>query len=188
MVDVYVGIGSNIEPHRHIRLAMKLLSARFPSIEYSRVFESEAVGFNGANFLNLVGRFSSSDVESSLVASAVLETECGVNFEQTNLLANLAQQLKQIEDDIGRIRGAEKFAARNIDIDILLFGELESEQPVQLPRGEILENAYVLWPLSEMSPNLTLPKSKTTYTQCWRQFDRESQVIKPIEFNSETLS
>ncbi len=183
MVDVYVGIGSNIEPHRHIKMAMTLLSARFPSIEYSRVFESEAVGFNGANFLNLVGRFSSSDVELGPVASLDLEKNCGDDFDQTKLVASLAQQLKRIEDDIGRVRGGEKFAARNIDIDILLFGELRSERPVQLPRGEILENAYVLWPLSEMSPNLTLPKSKITYTECWRQFDRESQVIKPIDFS-----
>jgi 2-amino-4-hydroxy-6-hydroxymethyldihydropteridine diphosphokinase len=163
-------------------MAMELLSAHFPSIEYSRVFESEAVGFEGANFLNLVGRFSSLDVERSLVASVNLEKDSGDKIEQSKLVAILAQQLKQIEDDIGRVRGSEKFAARNIDIDILLFGELKSEQPVQLPRGEILENAYVLWPLSELSPNLTLPGLNTTYTECWQRFDQDSQVIKPVDF------
>jgi 2-amino-4-hydroxy-6-hydroxymethyldihydropteridine diphosphokinase len=182
VVDIYIGIGSNIEPHRHIKQAIESLSGCFPSIKFSRVFESQAIGFEGDNFLNLVALFNSDDLESLPEPSYDPSSEKTAPAMELELL-KLVSQLKQIENDIGRARNGEKFSARNIDIDILLFGGYQCDSPIELPRQEIFENAYVLWPLSELSPRLTLPKSEKTYTQCWREFDQSSQVLKPVSFD-----
>ena len=77
--------------------------------------------------------------------------------------------------------GGQKFSDRNIDIDILLFGDLQTEHPIELPRDEILKNAYVLWPLAELAPELRDPLSHKYYAESWSEFDKSSQTLKPIE-------
>lgn len=155
---VYLGIGSNIEAAKHVAAAKKALSDYFPGAIFSRTFESEAVGFSGDNFLNLVA-------EVSTQAS----------------LDELIVELKTLEDQLGRERGGEKFSSRTIDIDILLYGDLICESPIVLPREEILENAYVLWPLAEMRPELTVPGSKATYWQKWQEYDQSKQNLNPVD-------
>ncbi len=158
MVAVYIGIGSNIQPVENIHQAKALLDKQFPNITYSRVFESESVGFEGNNFLNLVACF---------------------NSEQS--LNQVVEQLKSIEDQMGRVRGAKKFCDRQIDIDVLLYGDAILSQPVEVPRGEILENAYVLWPLSELAAELVHPGSTLNYGQLWQSFDKSSQNLTPVD-------
>ena len=153
----YLGIGSNIDAENNIFLAKKAIVECFEVAEFSAIYESAAVGFKGDNFHNLVARVA------------------------TNLSLNeLLAQLKSLEQSLGRQRSAERFSSRSIDIDILLFGELVCEQPIQLPREEIRHNAYVLWPLAELSPELIEPGGTRTYGQLWRQFDKSSQQIKKI--------
>lgn len=76
-----LSIGSNINAATNLRLAHGALLEQFGNIQCSQVFESEAVGFEGDNFLNLV---------------AVIATEIP--------LPTIAGKLKQIEDDLGRDR------------------------------------------------------------------------------------
>ena len=54
MALIYIGIGSNIEPERHVPLGIQALEAEFSALRLSAVYESAAVGFCGANFYNLV--------------------------------------------------------------------------------------------------------------------------------------
>lgn len=162
MVDIFVGIGSNIEPQKNISKALVLLRDRFPSIEFSSIFESEAIGFKGDNFLNIVGKFNLNEVES---------------------LSELVTSLKEIEIQLGRQRADKKFSARTIDIDVLLYGDMQTDSPVELPRGEILENAYVLWPLSELAPDLKHPVNGKNYRQLWAQFDKSVQSLEPIKLS-----
>ena len=54
MALIYIGVGSNIEPKRHVPLGIKELAAEFAALRLSSVYESAAVGFSGANFYNLV--------------------------------------------------------------------------------------------------------------------------------------
>jgi len=107
------------------------------------------------------------------------------NDEPVDLLNKLLRELKTIEQQLGRQRGDQKFSARRIDIDILLFGDLVIKQPVELPRDEILKNAYVLWPLSELAPELIHQSAhsneRISYQQLWQQFDRSKQQLKPID-------
>ena len=55
----FVGLGSNLEREVRIRQAVNALRARVGEIELSPVYDSEAVGFDGNNFLNLVAAFDS---------------------------------------------------------------------------------------------------------------------------------
>ncbi|TQV74868.1 2-amino-4-hydroxy-6-hydroxymethyldihydropteridine diphosphokinase [Aliikangiella marina] len=157
---VYLGVGSNIDADHHINIAKQAIQTYYPSSQFSRTFESEAVGFVGDNFLNLVA-----------------EIETSTPLEQ------LIEDIKHLEDQLGRVRGGEKFSSRTIDIDILLYGDLICEKPIVLPRDEILENAYVLWPLSEMRPLLKVPGSNQTYSQKWQAFNKDSQKIVPLDKN-----
>ncbi|MFT6732607.1 MAG: 2-amino-4-hydroxy-6-hydroxymethyldihydropteridine diphosphokinase [Polaribacter sp.] len=161
MVDVYIGIGSNIEPERNFKAVYLLLKEAFPSIRFSRIFQSSAIGFVGDDFYNSVAKFS-----VDLCAAS-----------QLSKLENVLGQLKSIENQLGRSKRDKKFSARVIDIDILLFGELVCDEPIQLPRGEIVENAYVLWPLSEIAPDLIHPVENKSYLELWSEFDKGSQKL-----------
>lgn len=155
---VYLGIGSNIDAKNNIAKAKAVLSEHFNSVRFSRTFESEAVGFKGDNFLNLVA-----EINTNIV------------------LADLIEQIKLLENQLGRVRGGAKFSSRHIDIDILIYGDNICQQPIVLPREEILHNAYVLWPLSELAPQLSEPGGSQTYTELWANFDKTRQNLRPID-------
>ena len=53
MARVYLSLGSNQEPHRYLRAALDELRARFGSLDVSPAYRSAAVGFDGADFINL---------------------------------------------------------------------------------------------------------------------------------------
>ena len=178
MVDIFIGIGSNIEPQKNVSMTLELLRLKFPSIIFSRIFESEAVGFDGDNFLNLVAKFKLKDLDSNRSGTSDLIAKYSNSIEQ---LSFLVAELKEIENQLGRKRGDKKFSARNIDIDVLLFGDLQIDEPVELPRSEILDNAYVLWPLSELVPDSKHPGSDKTYAEYWREFDKSLQKLEPVE-------
>jgi 2-amino-4-hydroxy-6-hydroxymethyldihydropteridine diphosphokinase len=154
---VYLGLGSNINAHENINKAKAVLANLFENTRFSQTFESEAVGFEGDNFLNLV---------AEITVRGSLET--------------LIKRLKEVEDDLGRVRAGAKFSSRHIDIDILLFGDLVCSQPIILPREEIRQNAYVLWPLAELVPDLVEPGGSLTYAQLWSKFDKNLQQVSPI--------
>jgi 2-amino-4-hydroxy-6-hydroxymethyldihydropteridine diphosphokinase len=51
-----------------------------------------------------------------------------------------------------------------------------------LPRGEILKNAFVLWPLAEIAPDLFHPEAGMSYAELWAEFDKTRENLSPIEF------
>ena len=156
MTTIYISLGSNIERERHIRAGLDALHAEFGELQVSRVFESEAVGFNGRPFYNLV------------VAA------------RTNMpLASVCQRLRAMEFANGREPDAKKFAPRTLDLDLLLYGDLVCEEPVALPRGEILTNAFVLWPLAELAPEQCHPVDGRPFGELWLAYDKASQRLNP---------
>ncbi|MGZ9899172.1 2-amino-4-hydroxy-6-hydroxymethyldihydropteridine diphosphokinase [Shewanella gaetbuli] len=160
MATIYISLGTNIEPEQHLKAGLLDLQQHFGKLTLSRVFESESVGFKGTNFLNMV-------------ASA--QTELSI--------AEVVATFKMIEQNNGRIKGEKKFSPRSLDIDLLLYDDVVTQQPVELPRGEILFNAFVLWPLSELVPELIHPIVKQSYHSLWNEFDKTSQKIWPITFS-----
>ena len=160
MPQVYLSIGSNIERERYIRAALIELEARYGQLNISSVYESEAVGFEGDNFYNLVVAFSS---------------------EQT--VDELTGELHKIELRNGRTRQDERFVSRTLDIDLLLYGdEVIKEGKLQLPRDEITRYAFVLQPLAEIAPDAIHPTLGQRYDELWQQFDKKEQSLWTVPF------
>ncbi|MFI2811828.1 MULTISPECIES: 2-amino-4-hydroxy-6-hydroxymethyldihydropteridine diphosphokinase [Microbulbifer] len=160
MAQVYLSLGSNIDRGRHIRAGLDALAAEFGNLSVSRVFESEAVGFDGDNFYNLV---------------VGLHTDLPVG--------QLALRLREIEDANGRVRSGPKFSARTLDIDILTYDDLAGEfDGVKLPRGEIVKNAFVLQPLAELAPAQRHPLTGQTFAEMWEDYDKDKQKLWPVHF------
>jgi len=144
---VYVSLGSNVDREAKIRLAVTALRDQFGEVELSPVYDSEAVGFDGSDFLNLVA-----GVATSLEVEAVVAI------------------FRAIEDQLGRDRSLPKFASRPIDLDILTYDDLIVDVPgIRIPRPEILENAFVLKPLQDIAPHDLHPESGESYAKLWQR-------------------
>ena len=160
MALIYLSLGSNVEAQRNIEAAMDALADTFGELIVSSVYESEAVGFEGDSFYNLV-----------------------VGIHSAHSIGELSKILKAVEDVQGRDRTAPKFGARSLDIDILTVDDRVGViDGVSIPRDEILKNAFVLQPLAEIAATAVHPQLGTSYLQLWQDFDKNKQKLWPIDF------
>ncbi len=159
--QVTISLGSNINPEQNIRLAIIELTRIFGDMIISPVYKTAAVGFKGEDFLNLVVSFKVDDTVYEVVAV-----------------------LKAIEDRIGRDRSQAKFSARTIDLDLLTYDDLIiDDSGVQIPRHEILQNAFVLKPLSDIRGNDLHPLLGVSYIELWKQMESQADRIELYELN-----
>jgi len=159
MARIYISIGSNINRSYHIQAAVSALTQHFGPLTLSSVYESEAVGFAGNAFYNMV-----------------------VAVDTSLSIADCIGLFKQIEDSYGRDRSAAKFSGRTLDLDLLTYDDVVCQQPVELPRAEITENAFVLWPLAEIAPDVMHPLTRRSYRDMWQQYSKQ-QKLWPVPFN-----
>ena len=74
----------------------------------------------------------------------------------------LLRYLQQIELDHGRVRKDERWGARTLDLDILLYGQQIIDQPdLIVPHYGLAERAFVLYPLQEIASELDVPRQGT---------------------------
>lgn len=159
MKSAYLGLGSNVDAKRHIRLAVHALIKRFGDAELSPIYCSKAVGFEGEDFINLVAR---------------IETELKP--------MELRHYLRSLEDQHGRSRNVPKWSDRTLDIDILLFGDLVADsEKLTLPRPEILHFAHVLKPLADLAPELIHPLEGISYAELWSRGDWSESRLKLMD-------
>ena len=160
MSTIYISLGSNINREENTREGVKALREAFGDLVLSSVYESDAVGFKGDAFYNMV-----------------IACEVDVPVHEAN------RMLRDIEDRHGRDRSGPKFSSRTLDLDLLLYDDLVLEENgLTLPRGEILKNAFVLWPLAEIAPALKHPQDGRSYDELWAQFDKSRENLKPVPF------
>lgn len=158
LTQVWLGFGSNTEQALHINTALQALSSVIENIQCSPVFESESVGIKSRNFYNLV-----------------------VTGQTSLSITELSALLKKIEVDNGRYDKTSKTLP--LDIDLLLYGnEVGQFDHVTLPHKGILDNAYVLLPLSLLSPFAQHPVLGITYQELWQNLRQEiNQKLWMIE-------
>lgn len=134
-----MGIGSNLgDREAYVRQALELL-AEEPGIELkevSEIRETDPVGVvDQPRFLNAAARLS-----TDLAPRALLE------------------RLLAIEHSLGRVRTAERYGPRTIDLDLLLYGDRVVDEPgLSVPHPRLAERRFVLEPLAELDPALVVP-------------------------------
>lgn len=159
MARVYISVGSNIDRTKNLLASLDALQGWFGELHLSPVYESEAVGFDGEPFLNLV---------------------VGVDTDLS--VAELSLRFKKLEADNGRRRDLPRFSGRTLDLDILTHGQQVGRvDGVELPRREILKNAFVLRPLADIAPEERHPVCGQTYLELWQTYDRD-QKLWPVDF------
>jgi dihydroneopterin aldolase/2-amino-4-hydroxy-6-hydroxymethyldihydropteridine diphosphokinase len=139
---VLVSIGSNIDPERNIERAVQLLRKRVAVIAMSDFYWTKAFGPVGQpDFLN-----GACQVETNLSARAL-------KFDV----------LRAIERELGRVRGADKYAPRTIDLDLVLYGdEVLCENGLNVPDPDIRSRPFLAVPLSELAFDYVLPGEHVT--------------------------
>jgi 2-amino-4-hydroxy-6-hydroxymethyldihydropteridine diphosphokinase len=135
----YLGLGSNVgDRESHLRAAVELLRERGVEVEaISSTYETEPVGevLDQPDFLNAAIRIRTD-----------LEPE------------ELLDVCKEVEVARGRVLDAPRHSGRPLDVDLLLLGDLElSTDRLALPHPEVTSRRFVLAPLLELDPELTLP-------------------------------
>ncbi len=161
MAQVYLGLGSNIERERYLVAGLDALEALYGELQLSSVYDSEAIGFAGRPFLNMV-----------------------VGVHTDNPVGEMARVLRRIEIEHGRPPDATRYSPRQLDIDILTYDDQVGDvEGVLLPRPEILYNAFVLRPLAELAPDARHPENGLTYAELWQRYDRGSQALQRVDFS-----
>lgn len=143
MQRAYIGLGSNLAtPLQQLRSALQALNALPHSqlIAQSSFYASDPLG--------------PADQPRYVNAVAALDTDLSP-------LA-LLDALQRIELEQGRTRKAERWGPRTLDLDILLFGNLQLDEPrLTVPHYHMHARAFVLYPLAEIAPQLQLPDGRT---------------------------
>ena len=135
----YLGLGSNVgDPAEHLRAAIELLGERGVEVEaVSSTYLTEPVGevLDQPDFLNAAIRIRTDlEPESLLEACKAVEAERGRGFD------------------------APRHSPRPLDVDLLLLGDLELRTDrLTLPHPQVTARRFVLVPLLELDPELTLP-------------------------------
>ena len=157
MAEIYISLGSNINRQHYIEQGLNALTEAFGLLTLSSLFESEAVGFTGKAFYNMV-----------------------VGVKTDHNLDNVATILRKIEFAHGRNQNAKKFSPRTLDLDLLLYDDVITNTPAQIPREEITKNAFVLWPLAEIAGHLVHPTVGLCYQELWQQYDKDQQQLQIV--------
>lgn len=147
MSEVFVALGSNVDPESHLRRAARALREHFSELRFSGCYRNPAFGFQGADFLNAVAGFET-----------VLPVE------------SLLRELRAIETECGRTPADPKWGPRAIDLDLLLFGQHVGQGPgYTLPRPDLTRRAYMLGPLAELAPGYVYPPAGPTVGELWER-------------------
>ena len=162
-IDILAGLGSNVDPGRHLSDAIQSLRHRYGAVDVSPVYRNPAVGFAGADFLNLV-----------------------IRFQCDHPPREIEQAFSDMEDATGRQRPgtatAPEMGSRTLDVDLLLYGSTVDPE-LGLPRIDILRYAFVLRPLAELAPLLVHPLTGRTMASHWRDVAAQSPSMRVMHLS-----
>ena len=159
--EAYVGLGSNLaDPVEQVIAAFEALSA-LPDTRVtarSTLYGSRPMGpADQPDYVNAVARLATALDPHELLAA-----------------------LQGIEDRAGRDRSGARWGPRTLDLDLLLYGDLECDDDrLVLPHPGMAERAFVLVPLAEIAPDLVLPGHDEPVERLARWIDRSG--LWPLE-------
>ncbi len=156
--EVFVSIGSNVEPEHNLRWGLEQLARRFGPVRLSPVYRNPPVGFEGDDFYNLVAAFDTDD--SARAVSVALD---------------------EMENRCGRDRSGVRYGPRTLDLDLLLYGSLVLDEPgLVLPRPDLVRYAFILGPLAALAGDRRHPVTGETFASLWARFDREDHPLVEV--------
>lgn len=151
-VKVYLGVGSNLNREKALRLAKAELSKLFSNFKVSSVWASKAVREAEPEYYNMV---MGGDTDLSL--------------------DDLYKTILNIEEQAGKepmMHNGTNFGFKRIlDIDILVYGDTVTTTPCKLPRHDIQDYPFVLCPLCELDPDLVHPLLKIKVGDIWKEME-----------------
>ncbi len=154
-------IGSNENAAVNIGRALEELEARFGRLRCSGVYRSAAVGFDGADFLNMAALAETSEAVPEVIA-----------------------WLKQLELRLGRDPAKPSLSPRPIDIDVFVPGAADGAHgSLTVSHQEVLDSAFILGPLVELLPNHKLEPNGPEFSKIWREFDKSRHPLEPVKLD-----
>lgn len=153
-VNAFIGVGSNINPERNISDALTRLSAHVDITGISTFYQTGPILWeNQDDYLNGVWQ----------VLTLMSPQELKVNV------------LNAIEKGLQRIKTSDKYGARTIDLDLLLFGDFViNEEGLKVPDPDIYKRSFVAFPLSELDSDLIIPDTNTPLATILNSLSRDN--------------
>ena len=143
MTRVYIALGSNLaSPLSQVTAAIEALGA---------IPTSQIVAVSGFYRTPPLGP---QDQPDYLNAAIALQTALSADM--------LLDHTQRIELQQGRVRKAERWGPRTLDLDIMLFGdEVIHSERLTVPHYDMKRRGFMLWPLFEIAPQLSFPDGET---------------------------
>lgn len=135
-MKMVISVGSNLEdPTVQVQRALERLGDEFTVLATSSIYRTSPVGVEGQpEYRNAV-----------------------VIIDDKRTPADVLRVLQQIEGEAGRVR-SEKWAARTLDLDLIVADEIVSDDPFcTLPHPRAHERAFVLIPWAEIDAEASIP-------------------------------
>ncbi|MCL5254479.1 MAG: 2-amino-4-hydroxy-6-hydroxymethyldihydropteridine diphosphokinase [Candidatus Thermoplasmatota archaeon] len=160
MADIYVALGSNIEPETNIVLAIRNLMKVFRLHSISTVYRTGPLrNMEQPDYYNLVLRGSSHLRPHELKFS----------------------HFRRIETSLGRVRTADKFESRTIDIDLLIYGqECIETGDLLIPDPDIWERPFLAASIYELNPALEIACASLDIKYLARKMSRRGMTPLPV--------
>ena len=153
MPRAYISVGSNIDPEKNVKEALRLLTAKIPVAKISTVYYTEPEQRPEP----WSKQPPESQPEQPWYYNCVIEINTELRPEELKYAV-----LRDIEKKLGRKRTADKFASRTIDLDLIFYDGLAFESPgFTLPDPDIFRRLYLLSALRELSPDLKLTEPRS---------------------------
>lgn len=158
LTEVYIGLGSN-QGQKDV-LLQSAVEAIFKNIGFiikiSDIYKTPSLGFNGNTFFNTCIK-----IKTSLSAQSVLE------------------ELLKIETKMGRIRKKKGYENRNIDLDILLYGDdIINEENLKIPHPELHKRNFVLYPLADIAAQQKHPILNKSIYELKDALGKQKNILK----------
>ena len=126
----------------------------------SKIYRNAALGFTGADFLNMV-----------------------VGLETDDSPEQIQGEIAAIHQRIGRRPVTAKYSSRPLDIDLLLYEDRIYDEPgLQLPLRDVLQYSFVLRPLADLAPSLVTPVTRHSIRYPWAAYHTASHPLTPVDF------